>query len=299
MTTPHDAQDELDWPGAELLVAAGDAAPPAADVVAAALEAVRTAAAAEQASAVRNSRRRRHVASAALVAAVVAGATIVPAVDMGGNEAPATASASEFLNAMAKTAAAEPASDAEIWKSVVEYDFGDVDAETRARNIEIFNVQFTYEVRPDGSVERLIDDLNDWVSANTGLTWASLKDLPTDPAALRTRLTAGVPEQYAESDMIQWAGDLLAISPAGPELRAALFQIMAQSSQVRLVENAHDAKGRPGTELHWDLEGSSEGGSHWIWLVDPETADLLEMRFIPNSGDGRQRRETYLYLGPA
>src|SRR5690606_15654983 len=85
------------------------------------------------------------------------------------------------------------------------------------------------------------------------LTPDELDDLPTDPAKLEVFLLD--PEiqgetltgQKADGHLFDAAATLLTEAPASPELRAALYRVLADIASVRTTEKVTDPLGRTGT----------------------------------------------------
>ncbi|QKW51166.1 hypothetical protein [Streptomyces buecherae] len=326
----------LDFPGAGRLRAAGRVAPPSADVVAAALAAVRSAAdpaasaeqatdagqaevahQAERASRVeavdpliglerepaaeivpaRTWRRRLPVlVSAAAVAAIALGATFQPWSDSGGERV---------------SPAAERAGTAPYWE---------------VRTLQ-WNRTLDRDQRPDESYETiwvsrsgtrgkpsngLVQDYTRedmggtvWVICGKPVGWDELAKLPTDPAALRSRLVGKATGDSVPEELFDGIEDLLARSPAEPKLRAALFEVLTGIPGARVTERAKDSTGRAGTVVELDAD---------TWrrqlIVDTKTFHVLEtVDRARNDGLawGSQKlrsgdvihRTTYLSVGPA
>ncbi|MEU5951946.1 CU044_5270 family protein [Streptomyces sp. NPDC047525] len=298
--------DLLDFPGAEELIAAGDVAPPAPDVAAAARTAVASAALREASVVPLRTRavprRRRLLIAAAAVAAIATGAVAYPVLDLGGKPA-ATASAAQFLNDMATVAADSPAAaTSPYWKvrmATVNQDDGDATTTTyfdRAGRIWTVDANGTVHGPGKGSKTKK------WSVGGKWLTWPALDKLPTGQKAL----TALFPRD-AESRRHQVTA-LLEDSPASPELRAALFQILADTPGVKLIGDVRDSKGRPGVafEIRWSTIGFSTGPGKDVkyrmtdrYIVDPDTGFLLETTHKSHGKGGSADRYTWLEVGPA
>ncbi|MFE5033962.1 CU044_5270 family protein [Streptomyces sp. NPDC056683] len=129
------------------------------------------------------------------------------------------------------------------------------------------------------------------------ITWDDLKTLPTEPKALRARLLDGSGGTGADEQLFNGIEALLADAPAGPRLRAALFEVLAAIPHVRLAGSVRDSAGRGGTAV--ELK-SGYGSSRMI--IDPETSELLEARTVARSNaesDAGTVRTTYLSAGPS
>ncbi|WP_217196565.1 hypothetical protein [Streptomyces buecherae] len=326
----------LDFPGAGRLRAAGRVAPPSADVVAAALAAVRSAAdptaGAEQATGAgqaevahqadgasrvealdpliglerepaaeivpaRTWRRRLPVlVSAAAVAAIALGATFQPWSDSNGERV---------------SPAAERTGTAPYWE---------------VRTLQ-WNRTLDRDDRPDESHETiwvsrsgtrgkpsngLVQDYTRedmggtvWVICGKPVGWDELRKLPTDPAALRSRLVGKATGDSVPEELFDGMEDLLARSPAEPKLRAALFEVLTGIPGARVTEGVKDSTGRAGTVVELDAD---------TWrrqlIVDTKTFHVLEaVNRARNDGLawGSEKlrsgdvihRTTYLSVGPA
>lgn len=116
------------------------------------------------------------------------------------------------------------------------------------------------------------------VIGGTGLTWADLEALPTDTEALGDVLRAYVADHPAGEDAQLWeaAISLLLESPASPELRRAVWEVVASVPDVELLGRTTDALGRPGTAVELDQTG--EGWYNVVLVLDPSDGTLLETR---------------------
>lgn len=86
-----------------------------------------------------------------------------------------------------------------------------------------------------------------------GLTWAGLQHLAAAPVQLEAALVnaasgAGMPLTQAASEFAVIAS-LLAMGPASPALRSALYQLAARLPGLVVVLHAHDLLGRSATEV--------------------------------------------------
>ncbi|WUH91205.1 hypothetical protein OG900_14555 [Streptomyces sp. NBC_00433] len=275
--------DLLGLPGMDRMAAARTVAPPAADVTARA-EAVVTAAVqrAQLAGADialddapgaavpvrRRFFRRRWIASAALVAAAATGVAVLPAVDLGGGSA-ASASAADFLKGVADRSAEQPwKGTPEAWEVVsdqwvVGYGAGYHD--------EIHFEHGTEVERSRGARTMTYSGYDKygpgWFAGEDLVDWNHLNSLPTDVTALTARLTGGISAGQAFDNI----GSMLATSPAKPQLRAALFRVLAGLDGVRLDGAGKDSLGREGTEV-----SASHDHVTFRLLVEPATGTLLE-----------------------
>lgn len=237
--------------------------------------------------------------AAAAVAAIAVGAVAYPVIGVGESRPPVSASAAEFLNRMAATAAAGASeTDAPYWKVHVEVDNED---DRQRRSTSWFDREGHLWSRiPDGSIEKPSPGgkLKAWPVGDRFLTWKQLDSLPTAPDALERRLG---------DDVFGKASALLQDAPLAPEVRAALFKIMARTEGVKLIGQVEDTKGRKGTAVEFTgrpgwMEDPATG-KRTIFpsrttrlVIDPESGKLLESydtaKGMPDS------RATYLEVGP-
>ncbi|GAA2931288.1 hypothetical protein GCM10020221_28850 [Streptomyces thioluteus] len=281
-------KDALDFPGADRLRAAGRVAPPSPDVIAAALAAVRQAAAGPgeenavesvelerepvaEIVPVRKWRRRMPVlVSAAAVVAVALGVAFQPWSDSGGVQgSPATQ----------RTAVRERAGTAPYWK-VRTFHYERAFHEGKAAN----NYEQTewlsrggqrIRTGPDGPVRELpISEPMTFKVCEQLFTWDELGKLPTDPAALRSRLVGKATGADARQGLFNGIEELLAGSPAGLPLRKALFKVLTDVPGVRVTAGVKsDMTARVGTavEIEWD-------GWRRRVIVETDTFHVVESR---------------------
>jgi hypothetical protein len=351
--------EALDFPGADRLQTAAEVAPPRQAVVDAALEAVRAAAAnSETASGtvgdavrtltprtprtyrnLRTSRTsrprhgtRRVLISAAVVAAVAAGVAVYPSVGIGSSPPAAQADAAGFLDRMADSAGAGPASDAPYWKvttrtSLYRRTGPDVPPSTETEWLSRNHFLLTFggggivELSGLADGPEMAAGINTqgtafytpaaghsqqtaWRIGGTGpspvsgktITWDELKTLPTEPKALRARLLGDATGPEAERELFNGINGLLGNAPSGPRLRAALYRVLSDSPNLHLVGHVKDDAGRTGTAV--DLKG--EGWSSRM-IIDPRTSQLLEVGSVTPGDDATPDttyRITYLSAGP-
>ncbi|MGW9129924.1 CU044_5270 family protein [Streptomyces sp. NPDC055681] len=292
--------DVLDFPGADDLIAAGRVEPPSAQVVEAARAQVSAGVVVVPLEAPRRkqSHSRRLLVAAAAVAAIVAGAVAYPVIGVGESKPPASASAAEFLNRMAATAAGASETDAPYWKVHVEVDNED---DGLRQSTSWFDREGHFWFRnPDGNIQKPVPGgkLKAWPVGDEFLTWKQLEGLPTDPDALERRLG---------DNALGKVPALLQDAPLAPEVRAALFKIMARTEGVKLIGQVEDTKGRKGTAVKFTgrpgwMEDPATGKRTTLparttrLVIDPESGKLLESydtaKGMPDS------RATYLEVGP-
>ncbi|MGW3645941.1 CU044_5270 family protein [Streptomyces sp. NPDC000878] len=287
-----DVPDVLDFPGADILAAAGEVAPPAAGTVDAALAAVRLAAAGEGAAAdskwprrgFAGTRRSRILLSAAAVAAVVAGAIAVPTIPFGDTPPAAGATAASFLHGVADTAAEAPRTDAPYWK-------------VRARSVHrLVNETSGGPLKPASGPSTttswtsrsgtIIETSKgkylrtgvgkepgaqmSWQVVGMEVKWDDLADLPTEPAALKAYLESGNPTTPKNEAVFNGIVQLL-LAPVSPEVRSALYDVLAELPYIRLVGPVKDGAGRAGVAIENDL-----ADRRTRIVIDPKTAMPLE-----------------------
>lgn len=318
MTGPDmNDRDILDFPGARRLKAAGKVAPPSADAVAAALAAVRSAAAADRAAGggqpielerepmavvvpIRPWRRRLPVlVSAAAVAAIALGVAFQPWSGSGDTQ-----------GSPAAAPTAERTGTAPYWKVRMAHWSRSSGKEQRDQSYE------TVWLGRDGTRGQFgngpVRDYTEGPLAGTAfwtgrnpIMWRELGDLPTEPAALRSRLVGKATGEEVPEALYDGIEELLAKSPAEPRLRAALFKVLTEIPGTRVTERVKDSTGRTGTAV--DLEAETW---HKRLVIDTGTFHTLEsvttarddgLKWGPQTlraGD-LLLRTTYLSVGPA
>lgn len=119
---------------------------------------------------------------------------------------------------------------------------------------------------------------------NVSVTWDELEQLPADPETLSALLTQRVTETSHSDAYDLWdaATGLLRESPARPELRRALWEIIATIPGVTLDGPTADATGRDGTAVSIDF--SSQNLGRYVLVLDPSDGRLLETRYLDNDG---------------
>ena len=125
------------------------------------------------------------------------------------------------------------------------------------------------------------------------LTWDELLDLSASPEDLEKMLrseTTGLrndPDGY----MFEFIFELLAESPATPQLRSALWEVAAGLKGATLGGQVTDAAGRTG----WSITVGRA-----TYVVDAETGNILESRDTgPDPDNGFLYRSTILSAGPS
>jgi hypothetical protein len=316
------AHRTLDFPGSQALIEAGRVPPPSPGAVDAARSLVLAAverdiaAPSEPAASARAPRwggsRRRLMLTAS--AAVLAAAAVAAVPVLGSHRtSPPPATAQAFLRNTARVAAAAPASDAPYWRrttwSVVP---ADNDPPRTVTNY-IDRADRIVLVDAHGKKTKVVGKLAGWWVGDARRTWAGLDKLPTDPKVLAELIGSNARSSTERQAVtVNTVTMLLGESPAGPELRAALYRVLATTPHVKLLGPATDTRGRKGTELQWD-----SGDDTTRLVIDPRTAELLEQtvtartrlasicadpkirpRCIPRKVGSLQARYTYLVNGP-
>ena len=106
--------------------------------------------------------------------------------------------------------------------------------------------------------------------SNPSYDYPALNTLPTSPAALRAALYAaaarggaawGLPTVHSADVIVAALIERVMGVPISGPLRAALYELLAQTPGVTLVPNAVDAAGRHGTGIvmNWDYPGYGRG----------------------------------------
>ncbi|MEU5024939.1 CU044_5270 family protein [Streptomyces milbemycinicus] len=305
-----DPQDYLDFPGAEALMAAGRVQPPKTETVAAAQAVLRAAIerdieAATPAAGTPGARPRRRTGLAglisrprfaltALAAAVAAG--VVAYSSLTSNDAvrprpPRAASAKAFLHNMAQVAASAPGTKAPYWKTTVNLtvpaDGGEESTHTRYLDRKGKRIL----LYPPGHSRVAF---RPFIVGDQILSWSRLDKLPADPKALLELLPTPNSADGKAKSTFDNAATLLGESPARPELRAALYRVLAGLPGVEVVGPAKDATGRTGTALKWTSKSSTIR-----LIVDPRTGTLLEETQAISKDGAPQARFTFLSNGPA
>jgi len=111
------------------------------------------------------------------------------------------------------------------------------------------------------------------------LDYLDLSKLPTDPAALKTvieqrKIEAGPP---GDAETFTIVGDLLRETYASPQLRAALYRVVAGLPRVVLLGQTEDDTGRPGIAVAY----TKDRVRHEL-IFDPHTSVLLGERYREN-----------------
>ncbi|PZT72272.1 MULTISPECIES: hypothetical protein [unclassified Streptomyces] len=329
MTHENPPTDLLDFPGGAALARAGRTEPPAPEAAARArslvLAAIAADAAAPAPAPARRFARRRVFALAAAVAAVATGAAVLPVVGFGDDGPAATASASEVFTTMADHTTTGAGAGTRYWKTEVRSWAEGRKARTDTRYLSRDGV--VVKTQDGRTLTKENPGGTSWPVGKGTVDWDGLGTLPTDPDALRGTLSAGARGADAAAEQtVRQAGRLLTDAPVSPEVRAALFRVLAQTPGATVTEGVKDAVGRSGTRISWKWAArptesnkrewgwspttykNDKGG--WKieataalrenWIVSPTDGRLLEVGHDPDDRPGHVvQRETYLNAGPA
>ncbi|WP_328768881.1 CU044_5270 family protein [Streptomyces sp. NBC_00286] len=243
----------------------------------------------------RITRRRRVLIAAAAVAAIAVGTVAYPVLNVGGKPASTASAASAFLNDMAEVSEDAPATQAKYWRVHAETVKG---GKKRAETWYVDRAGRTWIVDANGKAREWAENHAKWRVGGRHLIWPELDKLPTDPNALAARFAKDPAVRFYE------VVHLLESSPASPELRSALFRVIADTPGVTLTPGVKDGRGRSGTAITKALKvivHPADGGKRtFFWqtvrcVIDPETGHMLE-----SSGTSTgENHSTWLEVGPA
>ncbi|WP_041574245.1 hypothetical protein [Cellulomonas gilvus] len=129
-------------------------------------------------------------------------------------------------------------------------------------------------------------------------TWDELLALPTDSKALRAVLEAEVREHAGVTDyrVYRAASELLTETPAPPQLRRALWEVLSALPEMTLGDPTTDALGRPGALVIADFSEARYGARQYV--VDQETGVILEVRWMNPDNTAVAGRMTLVEQGP-
>jgi hypothetical protein len=144
----------------------------------------------------------------------------------------------------------------------------------------------TPQGKADGFASLLTGETSDDRYGPGELTYRDTSALPTDIDQLRQliedRQIVDGPDGDWESFVL--ATDLIRDSYARPELRAALYRVMATLDGIEVVGDTTDATGRHGIAL-----ASTHAGYTYEVVFDPKTAEILEERTVILNDDDWNR----------
>lgn len=119
------------------------------------------------------------------------------------------------------------------------------------------------------------------------LTWDELDALPTEAGALKQLLVDGLPDTGHGPDYDLWhqTVSLLRDSPAGPDLRRALWEVLATVPGVEVLGLTTDHAGREGTAVRADFTDQRLGEETLV--LDVSDGTLLETVYVDDTGEWR------------
>ncbi|MFC4037231.1 CU044_5270 family protein [Dactylosporangium siamense] len=109
--------------------------------------------------------------------------------------------------------------------------------------------------------------------AGLQVTAADLAGLPSEPGALKSWLTARLP-QHADGDLFYAGRDLVAELPVSAAVRAAAYRMLADLSGVDFLGVVQDRQGRSGLAVAFTRRGDGGWGQQRL-IVDPGTGRAL------------------------
>jgi len=106
-------------------------------------------------------------------------------------------------------------------------------------------------------------------------SWAADLRLPTDPTELQHAILARVADRDAPRDSSAFTeiADLLTSPASSPELRSALYQVLARWDGVELVGSTSDPLGRTGVAIAAPV--GDDGTARTLLIFDPQTSAVL------------------------
>lgn len=124
----------------------------------------------------------------------------------------------------------------------------------------------------------LVDDSHPdrvFTVGDNNLDYAALKNLPSDPVALKARLKSSVelPSGNGETADIMRSATALLGFPIASDVRSAIFRVMAGLSGVTVKQHVADALGRTGSSITW-----TDSPYRRELVFDPNTGVDLELR---------------------
>jgi hypothetical protein len=139
-------------------------------------------------------------------------------------------------------------------------------------------------ISENGRVTR-VKDRSPFSMAGRDLTYAQIRDLPADPAALRERVAAMLPDAGLLADAL---GGLLWTKPSPPAVRAAAYRALADLPGVHYLGDRTDTRGRSGEAFSFGLPS----GARRTLIIDPLTSQVLS-----STDDRAGRTEIVLIAG--
>ncbi|MBE1534676.1 CU044_5270 family protein [Actinomadura algeriensis] len=123
---------------------------------------------------------------------------------------------------------------------------------------------------------------------------AELRDLPTDPKALRALASSNVPEIAPDAEtgaapitrdgyVVDALVGLITDQPVPPKVRAAAFRALAATPGVKTEGEAHDELGRKGVVLTYAQRTPQSGATGVRLIIDPNTARVHAERITADA----------------
>lgn len=107
------------------------------------------------------------------------------------------------------------------------------------------------------------------------LTYAEVQALPADPARLKAYLVALDPQNVDSELLFSLGGQILTELPATPQVRAAVYRILAELPGLTITQGERDAKGRIGVGVKHSFR-NADGTTHdSMMIIDRQSGDLL------------------------
>lgn len=149
-------------------------------------------------------------------------------------------------------------------------------------------------LRQDGFVDRL--PAASFPAGGESIGWQALQRLPSRPEQLSALLSRDATAVGRDKrwTIFKAAGDLIAEAPVPPQVRSALWRVLASQPGAGRTNQALDHAGRRG----WTVSMSLPAEGSITYLVDPVSGQLLEARYKP-SGGRPPWTVTFLERGPA
>jgi hypothetical protein len=112
-------------------------------------------------------------------------------------------------------------------------------------------------------------------------TSAQLQSLPADPGKLRALLSRNSGEkQVTDERLFDLSINLVMSSPITPQVRAAVFRMLAGLKTVRSIGSVQDAMGRNGQGVGINITAPTGGVSEMRFIFDPKSGAALAIEDI-------------------
>ncbi|NUR51771.1 MAG: CU044_5270 family protein [Hamadaea sp.] len=110
---------------------------------------------------------------------------------------------------------------------------------------------------------------------NRDLTYADVQALPTDPGLLKAYLSGLDPRGVDDELLFSLGTQILTQLPVSPQVRAAVYRMLAEVPGLTITPSEQDAKGRTGVGVTHGFR-NSDGSTYEVKLIiDPQSGDLL------------------------